>query len=208
MQSTNKQSFLKVSQLLFMTLLLLFSISIEADAQRSKKSRNNSTDEYFDESGIGAHRFWYGGGLGLGFSGGNINSRFDVSLSPMVGYKITPEFSVGPRIEVSYTHYRERFSPNDVFKANLISYGVGVFGRYKLFNQFFGHAEYQIESRQDPINFNGDKIRTRFDNFYLGIGYTSGGLVGYEISLLYNLTEEDNRVDLPLDYRLAFTYNF
>ena len=188
-------------------VLLFFAFADHADAQRGKKkSRSNETDEYFDESGIGAYKFWYGGGVGLGFSGGNISSRFDFSLSPMLGYKITPEFSVGPRVELSYTHFRQNVGFNDIRKANLFSYGIGIFGRYKIFNQFFTHAEFQIENRQVLIN--GEKDRNRFDNFFVGIGYTSGGQVAYEIALLYNILEDDNTIDLPLDYRLAFTYNF
>jgi hypothetical protein len=210
MQLDTMKYFSRSMQIFSLILVLLISFSIDAEAQRrgKKKTRKSETDEYFDESGVGAHRFWYGGGLGLGFSGGNIRSRFDISLSPMMGYKITPEFSIGPRVELSYTHYRQNISFNNVFKTNLFNYGIGVFSRYKVFNQFFGHVEYQVESRQDPVGFNGDKIRTRFNNFYLGAGYTSGGLVGYEISLLYNVLEDDNTVDLPIDFRVAFTYNF
>lgn len=206
---TQLKSFTKGLQLFTLIFVLLLSFSVDAEAQRGKKKKKQSeTDEYFDESGGGAFRFWYGGGLGLGFNNNGQSSQFDFSLSPMVGYKITPEFSVGPRVELSYTHFRTNLGSSNVFKTNLLSYGVGIFTRYKVFNQFFAHAEYQVESRQQPLNFNGDKIRTRFNNFYLGGGYTSGGQIGYEISLLYNLIEDDNTIDLPIDYRIAFTYNF
>lgn len=197
---------LNLLKIFSIALVLMLAFSVDADAQnRKKKKKSSSVDEYFDESGFGAFRFWYGGGLGLGFSGGTFSSQFDISISPMVGYKITPEFSIGPRIELSYTHYRLEDFNGGVDKFNFFNYGVGIFSRYKFFEQVFGHVEYQIESREFILG--GVQQRSSFDNFYLGAGYTSGGQIAYEISLLWNLLDEET-VDLPLDFRLAFTYNF
>ena len=194
---------LKISTFL---LIFLLGWSYTADAQKRTKKKSD-VDEYFDEGGFGPHKFWFGGGIGLGFSGGNVQSQFNFSISPMVGYKITPELSVGPRLELDYAHARFATSATSSEKYNIFNYGIGGFARYKIFQQFFLHGEYQIESRANPIG-GGETIRGSRDNFYVGAGYSSGGgLVGYEISLLWNLLEEGT-VDLPLDYRIAFTYNF
>ena len=187
---------LKISTFL---LIFLLGWSYTADAQKRTKKKS-VVDEYFDEGGFGAHRFWYGGGVGLGFSGGNVQSQFNFSVSPMVGYKVTPEFSIGPRVELTYSHIRVG-SGNNVDKFNFFDYGIGAFSRYKLFTQFFAHAEYQIESRKFT-----DGTRDSRNNFFLGGGYTSGGQIGYEVSILWNFLEDT--ADLPLDYRIAFTYNF
>ena len=192
----------KAIQLFALLIIFMIGLSFNVEAQRDGRE---DVDDYFDESGVGGFRFWYGGGLGLGFSGGTFSNQFNLSVSPMVGYKITPEFSVGPRGELSYTHFRTNDGRGGVEKYNFFNYGIGAFSRYKLFQQFFIHAEYQIESRQLLQGVN--KIRRSRNNFYVGAGYTSGGLVGYEISLLWNLLEEDT-IDLPIDYRIAFTYNF
>ncbi len=204
LQFAQKQVVKKTIQLLFLIALFFIGLSFNAEAQRRDQDRE--VDNYFDESGVGAFRFWYGGGLGLGFSGGTFSNQFNLSISPMVGYKITPEFSVGPRGELSYTHFRTNDGRGGVEKYNFFNYGIGAFSRYKLFQQFFIHAEYQVENRQ-LLNQFGDKFRDTRNNFYIGAGYTSGGLVGYEISLLWNLLEEET-IDLPIDYRIAFTYNF
>ena len=175
------------------------------DAQN--RTNRNKTDDYFDEGGFGPHRFWFGGGIGLGFNGGNNTSQFQFALSPMVGYKLSPKFSVGPRVELEYSHIRFATGPSSSDKFNLFNYGVGAFARYKIFNPFFIHAEYQLESRSNPVG-GGETVRRSRDNFFVGAGYSSGGgLIGYEISILWNLLE-DGSVDLPLDYRIAFTYNF
>ena len=192
------------------TFLLVFLIgwSYTADAQfRTNRTKKTNTDEYFDEGGFGPHRFWFGGGVGLGFNGGNNTSQFQFSLSPMVGYKLTPEFSIGPRAELEYAHIRLATGASSSDKFNIFNYGIGAFARYKVFNPFFIHAEYQVESRADAIEC-GETVRRSRDNFFVGAGYRSrGGLIGYEISILWNLLE-DGSVDLPLDYRVAFTYNF
>ena len=42
-----------------------------------------------------------------------------------------------------------------------------------------------------------------------GAGYSDGnGVWGYEISLLYNVLQEENTLSLPLDFRFGITYNF
>jgi len=195
------KSFSKLTKLLTLVFILLVSFNVEADAQRDRdKKRGNNTEDYFDESGVGSFRFWYGGGVGLNFGSSFNTSQFNFSLSPMVGYKVTPEFSIGPRVELSYSHIRVG-SGNNVDKFNFFDYGIGAFSRYKLFTQFFAHAEYQIESRKFT-----DGTRDSRNNFFLGGGYTSGGQIGYEISILWNFLEDT--ADLPIDYRIAFTYNF
>ena len=195
----------KLMKLFTLVAILLVSFNFEASAQRDRdKNNRNDTEDYFDESGVGGFRFWYGGGVGLNFGSSFNTSQFNFSISPMVGYKITPEFSIGPRVELSYSHIRQG-QGNNVDKYNFLDYGVGAFTRYKLFQQFFAHAEYQIESRKFVDNL-GQSSRRSENNFFLGGGYSSGGQVGYEISILWNFLEDT--ADLPLEYRIAFTYNF
>ena len=37
-------------------------------------------EDYFDESGVGSFRFWYGGGVGLNFGSGFNTSQFNFSV--------------------------------------------------------------------------------------------------------------------------------
>lgn len=206
LQGFKASSILKVGIFL---LVFLVGFSFNADAQKKKpRPKKEKVEDYFDEEGFGAHKLWYGAGAGLNFGGGGNSSQFSVSISPMVGYKVTEEFSIGPRAEVDYVHARFATSNTSSDKYNILNYAIGAFARYKVFNPIFLHAEYQLESRADPIG-GGETRRGSRTNFFVGGGYGSSGgsAIGYEISILWNVLE-DGTVDLPLDYRIAFTYNF
>ncbi|MEO1262096.1 MAG: hypothetical protein AAFZ15_25045 [Bacteroidota bacterium] len=211
--------------LLFSLLTLLFACTItdDANAQRrrgKKKKKSSKTDEYFDESGF-VNKLWYGGGLTLGYSGGNNQSIFAFGLSPMVGYKVLDDIiSVGPRVGFEYNHIRVRsFNGGPVFKTSPLSYNLGIFSRVKAFPNFFAHFEYEYQNIEstDPdrdgfIEIDGDgniiTERQAVDNVYIGAGYNSGGLLGYEILLLYNVNQPETVIDSPFDIRIGFTYKF
>lgn len=191
---------------------VLLAFSVDAYGQRDREKSSNA-DEYFDESGGFVHRLWYGGGFTLGFSGGTYSSLFQIGVSPMVGYKITDKFSIGPRVSFLYSNYRVRTYTNTVAKANLVSYAAGAFARYKVFNPIFVHTEYEIENEgYAEINVNGDllKYREQQNNIYVGAGYNgaAGGLLGYEILVLYNVREDENSIDSPFSFRFGLTYKF
>ena len=196
------------------TFLLIFLVgfSYTADAQ-SRTKKKSDVDEYFDEEGFGPHRFWFGAGLQLpGFSSFGGNSRFQFSLSPMAGYKLTPGFSVGIRTELGFEHQRTQ-GQSSVNRTNFWNYGIGGFARHKIFNRFFIHGEYQLESARVSETFNGvtNSARGSRDNMYIGAGYVSGGgnsPIWYEISILCTVFDDNITTTLPIDYRLAYTYNF
>ena len=176
-------NFLKIATFL-LVFLVGYSFNAEAQNNRSRSSKNK-VDDFFDEGGFGSHKLWYGGGVGLNFGGSNGSNQFNFSISPMVGYKITEQFSVGPRAELDYVHIRFATGNNSSERFNLFNYAIGGFARYKIFNPFFIHAEYQIESQANVIG--GETVRGSVNNFFIGGGYSSGaGPIGYEISILYN----------------------
>lgn len=151
-------------------------------------------------------KLWYGGNVGLGFSSNNYESYFGLELSPMVGYKIFPRFSVGPRLIFRYAHYRTRYSgPLDKF--NLYSIGAGAFSRYKIIDQIFIHGEVNFLREQNVINtINGlDKINHFTHHILLGVGYDSG--YG-EIMILYDFLSPANSIQLPFKFRFGFNINF
>ena len=185
-----------------------------------KKTAAKKTDQYFDESGGFKHRLWYGGGFNLNFDGDGQNySAFTVGVTPMIGYKIIGGLSAGPRIGFNYTRLKV-FEPNNTIVTNLTDYTAGVFTRYKVFQNFFAHAEANFSSEKIPgtalqpnvifKDANGKLLtfKRNTTNYYAGVGYNSGGLVGYEITALYNfgVTKDDRRS--PLDLRFGLTYNF
>jgi hypothetical protein len=201
----------RIIQLSILVFVLALAFQNDAQAQRT---RSDAADKYFDESGNFASRLWYGGGFTLGFSGSNFESIFQLGISPMVGYKITNDFSVGPRFALTYVHYRVDIGINGTQAANFFDYGLGAFARYKVFRSFFAHAEYGFDNEvtnitYDQINDELNTSRRLRNNALLGAGYNDGnGVWGYEIALLYNLLHDDNDISLPFDFRFGLTYHF
>lgn len=189
---------IKIAGLVIMALIYC---QIDGVAQ-STSVREREKDDF-------ASRLWYGGGVNIGFSGGNFESIFQLGVSPMVGYKIFEEFSIGPRVALQYTHYRTELGGR-VETANPVSWAAGVFTRYKLFRSIFAQAEFEFENAA-VFSFGVDGLevlRRERNNFYVGAGYNSGGEWGYEILLLYNTTQANNDINSPFVFRFGFTRNF
>ncbi len=206
----------KILSICILTLAVLMFLPQQAEAQTKKKK--SDTDEYFDESGGFKYRLWYGGSLILNFQGGTNRfgyneSVFTLGLTPMVGYKIFDELSVGPRFTILYQYYTGEIAPGLSDGINLTSYGLGIFARYKFFQQFFVHGEVEYLEQafiQDIRNNEWVSGRIGRENYYFGGGYNSngGGPFGYEVLVLYNFNVPENSFQNPFDFRIGFTYNF
>jgi len=228
----------KIVQLAFIAIAAFFVSSTQLSAQdnqpspdslqqsqpprprpgyRSRYQQKKQTDSYFDESGDFKHRLWYGGTFGINYTTSIYGyGQFYVSVNPLVGYKITKNFSVGPRLGLSYTTGKTPVTSSAVVNANYTDFSVGLFARYKVFNHFFVHVETNQNNIQninyyDPNTNTLSYVRNWQTNNYIGAGYSSGGIFGYEIMILYNLSVNPND---PNDYRaqieprIGFNYNF
>ncbi len=197
-------------------LLLLFSFSSDISAQSRKKKVVSKAEK--TQMGTFKDRLWYGGTLALNFSGGSYYSTFFMGISPMVGYKLTEKFSVGPRVSLKYVYLKATDFGGNIAKANLWSYAAGIFSRFKIIDIIFAHVEYEYENRElfttngggvvNQTNGEIGTIRESRDNLYIGAGYTSGGEFSYEVLVLYNVMNDDSTLRLPFDYRVGFTYRF
>ena len=205
----------KIFQLSLMILVLLLAFDNDMYAQRGKKKKKKSTtDEYFDEGGSLKHKLWYGGGFTLGFSGDQFQTFFNIGLSPTVGYKITDKFSAGPRVSFIYNNAKVQTN-NGVLAGNSLSWDAGIFARYKVLPIIFAQVEYQYENAKFfTISSSSagqlDVTSRKRNNFLVGLGYNSagGGLVGYEILVLYNTSLPNTVFENPFVLRFGLTYNF
>jgi len=147
-------------------------------------------------------------GYGLGASFGNYYSY--VSISPIVGYKITPKVAAGVGFQYRYTKYKQvrpEFSTND--------YGASIFTRYNFYGPLFLHAEYEYLNYQ-LINSFGEKDRDTYNSVFLGGGFFQpvGRRVGFYLMALYNLSYTDPQpgefspYDSPLLLRAGITAGF
>ncbi len=206
----------------------------DMDAQRrrkKKKKKKKKTEQKADNAINWQERLWYGAGGSLNFGGTNQQSEFTIGLSPMVGFKINKWFSAGPRAELSYTSGRVDFGFSNIITYNQLDYGGGLFARAKSPFGIYAHTEYILRGDEcltdqngicaieNPSRFGGvqitldDKLETKRlfrDSYYVGVGYNSSGFskFGYEIQLNYDLLAPEDVVNLPIDLRVGFTYNF
>jgi hypothetical protein len=155
------------------------------------------------------NKLWYGGSLTLNFVTLNNESIFLFGLSPMIGYKIFEQFSIGPRVSIIYARYKLRI-PGDVYTDNAIAWTAGIFSRYKIINGIFAHGEF--EYADFPVfDYNTASVfRAGISRYYVGAGYNNtSGKVGFEILALYNLSlPEDDLSSPPITFRGGVTYNF
>lgn len=199
---------------LFVLSSLLLTFGLQAQNDNRENDARRDLDYYTDDvpRDQGEERFidnlWFGGGGQLNFFSRNGISVFVVGLSPMVGYKISPNISVGPRLSLNYNSINCSFSDN---RHKYFNWEAGMFGRFKVFNQFFLHGEYSIENRRLLFSDCSEPLKQLRSMPYLGVGYTTGfeGSAGSEVLLLFRLRNDGQGIqESPFVIRFGFNYNF
>jgi len=165
----------------FLVVFFMSAFSVDMSAQRrskkkkKKKTTTNRKSEYFDERGGDIKdRLWYGADVNLNFAANNQTSGFLIGISPMVGYEITENFSVGPRLSIANGIFKQSFGAQDI-TLNQLNFGGGIFARHKFLQQYFVHAEYSLLSEEfdtgfiDPTTNKVLTERATNDHYYLGV---------------------------------------
>lgn len=135
-------------------------------------------------------RIFTGGGLGLSFG-----SNYDfVSVSPIIGYRLSPKLAAGTSIIFRYTNYKY-VNPN----ISTTDYGVSPFLRYQFYGPLFLHAEYEYLNTQ-YIALNNERVRKAFSSFMAGGGFFQplGRNSAFFITALYNFSYRNS--SNPYDY--------
>ena len=122
--------------------------SVEAAPPPAKPSPSKS----------GPSRVYYGGAIGFNFW----NDYTQLSIEPLVAYKVNPKLSVGGRVR--YEYFNDKRSAVDFSSHN---YGGSVFSRYRVVPMLYGHAEYAYMS----YDFIDGREGVPF--LYLGGGYST-----------------------------------
>lgn len=108
-----------------------------------------------------SERIYFGGGGSFG--GGNDfygNRYFAIYVTPLIGYKITQNWSAGVAINYTFLSYPDQ-------NVKLHQYGVSPFTRYN-FGKLFAYAEYTTISVPSFDN----SFRKTYHRLPLGLGYT------------------------------------
>jgi hypothetical protein len=128
-------------------------------------------------------KFFYGGNLGLSF--GNYTM---VGIYPLVGYNLTPKFSVGVKFLYQYIsdkRYEETYTSSN--------YGGSLFARFRIIPQIYLHAEYSQMS-YELYNSQGESTRTSIPFVFVGAGYRQslGGAVWLNAQVLFDVLQDSN----------------
>lgn len=159
---------------------------------------------------------WYGAGATIGFQANSYSSSFRIGVAPMAGYKLNNFLSVGPRVSLIYNafSYDQGFG-NPEFKDKSLTWSAGLFTRAKIYRGFFVHGEYSLLSEKEFYQVPGtntidDRRITRAIPF-LGAGLSQGGgpgATGFEILILFRVSQRERLNDAPYEIRSGINYNF
>jgi hypothetical protein len=161
-------------------LMILLSLNVYAQWGEEEMAEKPSIKD----------RMFFGGGFGMSFS-----SDYDFfSISPIIGYRLSPKVATGLSITYRYTNYKY-VTPN----VSTNDYGVSPFIRYQFYGPLFLHAEYEYLN-YEYITYTGESVRESFSSFMAGGGFFQpvGRRAGIYISVLYNFSYRNPTS--PYDY--------
>jgi hypothetical protein len=131
------------------------------------------------------NRFFTGGSIGLQFG-----NQTMIDASPILGYRITKNFSAG--VGFTYQYYRLNYY-NTILQTYII--GGRVFARYYFFENFFLHGEYEALNLETKF-FDPGFLYHQSDRYWVGSVLAGGGYrqaIGensfFNIMVLYNLND-------------------
>ena len=125
--------------LLFFLCLSIITLSAFAQSDSTNLKQDDNVQQT-EKPQSKESRWYYGGNIGFSFW----NDYFYLSISPLVGYKITPQFSVGGKIGYAYS---SDSSVDPTF--NTSSYGGSIFSRYRIIQQLYLHGEFAYVSYEN-----------------------------------------------------------
>jgi len=158
---------------LFAAFIVLANLNLHAQTVRSSDLHKNDIKS----------RLFYGGGFGLQF--GNITL---IEVSPLIGYKVTPKFSVGAGPSYKYYRYKNYYINGNQLQTNVI--GGSIFARYTIYENIFAHTEYESLFYHTKAP-GAVPERKQYNSLFVGGGYQQniGENSGMYILVLWNLND-------------------
>ena len=183
----------------YWVFVILLSFSYVASAQFI----DDEEPEYAEKKEVPkfTDHLFFGGNLGLVFG-----SYTYINISPIIGYKITDDFSAGTGFIYEYvrdTRYRPYYETT--------IYGGKFFTQYVLFDYVILYAEDNILSLEskyyDVIHNYPDDGRFVLNVPWVGGGiYQKAGKGGMYFMILFNLNSGPNSPYSTYEYRLGFNF--
>ncbi|CAN5913250.1 hypothetical protein BH11BAC7_BH11BAC7_23150 [soil metagenome] len=190
----------RINYILLVLMLLVLPVCLAAqyeDDEAVKKNTPAKTPTTLPPYSLKDHLV-YGGNFGLNF--GNVTS---ISVSPMIGYKVTDKFTPGIGLTYNYLRFNYQGYRSDPIHI----YGGSIWARYYILENIFLHGEYEaLNAEWDPYVHPG--YRYNLNSALIGGGYRQsfGNLASY-VLVLYNVTyTEDSPYPSPLIIRVGFGF--
>lgn len=144
-------------------------------AQTTDSTANDPKPKFID-------RLYFGGDMGLSFGRWTF-----INVAPIVGYKITDNFSAGLGARYQFIAYND-----NVYSESASVYGGSVFARHIFSDQFFGHAEYEVLNTEVFDYIALDVGRRNVNIFLVGLGYryAIGNNAFAQFMILYDLIDD------------------
>ena len=155
-----------------LSALLLAATSFAAPRELLPQSSERSAGD----------RIYWGGGISLAFW-----NYTAIRIEPLIGYWITPAFSVGGKVMYEYLRY-QRFGGT----VDSHSYGGSLSARYRFIEQLCGNAEYG-EANYETVNVQGDESRIGYPFLMLGGGFVqrTGRRTSLFFEILYDVLQDE-----------------
>ncbi len=176
--------------------LFIFALLIIVNIGNAQSSKKEEPRKEFKE------QLWYGiniGNISIG------NGVFSTGLSLMGGYKITNSIRTGLILHGNYAYYWTRGSaPN----YRVFDFGFGGLINADIYKSYF--AQLEVDKMYLTTFDTNGKSQNPYLMTYIGGGYRyySSSKWSTILTLLYNVNPDSNQIFFPLDYRMAFVYNF
>ncbi len=182
---------------LFFIILFCCSLVSDAFANFSDEGIGNDTVSSNNEKLRSSNKYIFGGGFGLQF--GSVTS---ISISPMIGYKVKPNWFIA--FQPSYTYYKESksYAPDN----SISIWGFSVLSRIFVYRGVFLHTSYEKYIWED---ING--VQQAPNSVILGGGYCHyvNHKVGFTFMVGYDVLQEPNSYHKKtLIYQVGITTGF
>jgi hypothetical protein len=127
-----------------------------------------------------------------------------IELSPLVGYKVTPKFSLGVSPTYKYYKYNDYYGPSNDLSTNV--WGGSIFARYSIFQNVFAHVEYETLYYNTKVSGNPEYMQ-QYNSFFVGGGYNQqiGQNSAMYFLLLWNLNDTPDSPYINPVIRIGFS---
>lgn len=179
----------------YFVLILLFAVSSFSIAQEMDSSKvekdsvivEQETQPEVPPTSSGPSKWYYGGTVGFNFW----QDYFYLSVNPIIGYKISPKFSLGGKLLYSYYNY-----DNPDFSSH--NYGASIFARFRPVYQLYLHSEFAYESYDTPV-YNPLSKEWESDRNWVPFLLLGGGFVqqvgpnaAVYVEVLFDVLQDEN----------------